>query len=112
LKERVRKTQEGTMYRATTKRNPRAQPGMAVPQNQAKPKSAAEACATDWAYGSKERRYISFATLEAEEAAGGHYQDQGEEGYGDFADEAYGEGAEALFAHFAEVGAEAYASEG
>ncbi len=47
-----------------------------------------------------------------EEFVGADYQEQGEGGYGDFTDEADGEGAEALLAHFAEVGAEAYAGEG
>jgi hypothetical protein len=50
--------------------------------------------------------------LQVEEAVGCDYQEEGEEGYGYFAYGAYGEGAEALFAHFAEIGAEADAGEG
>jgi hypothetical protein len=54
----------------------------------------------------------SLAVSEAEEFVRGGYQTQGEDGYGDFAYRAYSEGAEALFAHFAEVGTQAYAGEG
>ena len=50
--------------------------------------------------------------LQVEETVGCNYKEEGEEGYGYFADGAYGEGAEALFAHFAEIGAEADAGEG
>ncbi len=50
--------------------------------------------------------------LEVEEVVGGDYQEEREGGDGDFADGAHGEGAEALFAHFAEIGAEADAGEG
>src|SRR5208283_3731614 len=50
--------------------------------------------------------------LEVEEAVCGDDEEEGEGGDGDFADGAYGEGAEALFAHFAEVGAQADTGEG
>jgi len=52
----------------------------------------------------KAQRYVLPAVI----FAGGHHQCQGECGDYDFADGPYGEGAESLFAHFAEVGAQAH----